>query len=140
VRTLARPHPPRPLHVTIVADNPQTLAGLEMYLRRAGVKTSGTADVEKLSEVTPPSVSVVVVFPDDFHVRSVFGALATLRRHRPNALPVLVTKEPKRFESLPPNEGGVAPLLVPRPAWSWTILDAIRAHLDPDPSNSEKRR
>jgi hypothetical protein len=120
----------RPLHVTIVADNPETLDGLEAFLRRAGVTTVGTKHIEKLSETPPPASSVVVFFPDDFPKSSVLSALKALRSKCPTTLAVLVTKEPKRFEGLPSNEGGVAPLVVPKPVWGWTILDAIRARLD----------
>ena len=49
----------------------------------------------------------------------------------------LVTKEPKRFESLPTGDGAVVPLVVPKPIWGWTILDAIRARLDLDPEGKE---
>jgi len=126
----------RPLHVTIVSDNPETTDGLEFYLRRAGVTTTGTRHIEKASEMTPPASSAVVLFPDDFRSEAVTSALASLRTQRPSALPVLVTKEPKQFELLPSSDGGLLPLVVPKPVWGWTILDAIRARLD---SESPKR-
>jgi hypothetical protein len=127
----------RALHVTVVADNPQTLAGVEKYLQRAGVTTNGTKHVDRLSEMTPPVASVVLLFPDDFHSGSVMAALSTLRTQRPMALPVLVTREPKRFASLP--GGGLQPLVVPKPAWSWTILDAIRGRLNSDATQVKPR-
>ena len=80
--------------------------------------------------MTPPNVSVVVLFPDDFRPDLVFSALATLRSKRPETLPVIVTKEPKRFESLSSPENCIVPLVIPRPVWGWTILDAIRAKFD----------
>ena len=126
------------LHITIVADNPETLDGLEAYLRRAGASTNGTRCIEKLADATPPSSSVVLLFPDDFKPDSVMSALATLRRRRPGTLPVLVTREPRRFESLPPTKGGIVPLVVPKPVWGWTILDAIRTRLESEPP-SERR-
>lgn len=118
----------RPLHVTIVSANPETLDGLEAYLRRAGLKTKGTRQIEATSAITPSTASVVVLFPDDFGVAIVTATLGTLRIQRPKTLTVLVTKEPRRFEALPVVKG-VAPLVVPKPVWGWTILDAIRAHL-----------
>ena len=128
----------RSLHVTIVSDNPETLDGLEAYLRRAGVTTNGTKHVEKMSEMTPPASSVVLLFPDDFHSELMMSALANLLSQRPNILPVLVTKEPQRFESLPTARGGVLPLVVPKPVWGWTILDAIRDRLDSASSEIER--
>lgn len=119
------------LHVTIVSTNPETLDGLETYLRRAGLTTSGTRSVEGLADRSSPLSSVVVVFPDDFRPDAVVAALLALRTQRPKTLPVLVTKEPRRFETLPMRgAGGLEPLVIPKPVWGWTILDAIRARLD----------
>lgn len=129
------PLPPggrRPQHVTIVSDNPETLDGLESYLRRAGFTTSSTRQIEKSSEMTPAGSSVVL-FPDDFGSEAVMSALAALRAQRPAALAVLVTKEPKRFDSLPVSAGGLSPVVVPKPAWGWSILDAVRARSDSEP-------
>ena len=39
---------------------------------------------------------------------------------------MLVTSHPKRFAEL---MGAEKVLVVPRPAWGWAILDALRAHL-----------
>src|SRR5580658_1730433 len=130
----------RRLHVTIVSDNPETRDGMEAYLQRAGVTTNGTKDVDRLSEMTPPASSAVLLFPDDFRSESVLSALATLRFRRPKTLPVLVTKEPKRFESLLTSKSGLAPLLVSKPVWGWTILDAIRARLDSETPENERLR
>jgi hypothetical protein len=119
-------------HVTIVSANPDTLDGLEAYLQRAGALTNGTRRIECIADVTPPASTAVLLFPDDFDAAVVAAALATLRAKRPTTLPVLVTKEPRRFARLPSAERGVAPLLVPKPVWGWMILDAIRARLDAD--------
>jgi hypothetical protein len=118
----------KPLHVAIVSKNPETLDGLEAYLRRAGVTTSGTPDIGRSAQIGV-GVSAVVVFPDDFEWKEVTSALAVLARKNPRALPVVVTNAPQRFEAMSVPEGSALPLLVPRPAWGWTILDAIRAHL-----------
>jgi hypothetical protein len=134
------PRRPRPLHVTIVADSPETRDGLEAYLQRAGVTTNGTKQLDRLPDMTPPFSSVVLLFPDDFRLGSVLVALDILRAQRPRTLPVLVTKEPKKFEALPTPKGSLAPLLVPKPVWGWTILDAIRARLDSELLENERTR
>ena len=130
----------RPIHVTIVSDNPETLDGLEAYLRRAGVATNGTKHVDRLSQVMPAATSVVLLFPDDFPHAAVLSALATLRAERPKALPVLVTKEPKRFQLLTQRHarkaGDVVPLIVPKPIWGWAVLEAIRTRLEADESEA----
>jgi hypothetical protein len=43
-----------------------------------------------------------------------------------------VTSEPKRYRSIP-NTGGkaVEPVVLPKPAWGWTILDAIQRRASP---------
>jgi hypothetical protein len=90
--------------------------------------------IDRLLELTPPTSAAVILFPDEFEGDLVSRALALLDGQRPDVLAVIVTKEPRRFEH-PSGENGKGPpaLVIPRPAWAWTILDAIRARLDSDP-------
>ncbi|WP_394846849.1 hypothetical protein LZC95_05210 [Pendulispora brunnea] len=125
----SRPENPA-LHVTIVSDNPETRDGLERYLRAAGIEVRSTAQLADASKLVPVRVAALVLFPDDFATDAVLASLAELRSRRPRMLPVLVTREPKPFQALPFLAGRAAPLIVPKPAWGSTILDAIRAHLD----------
>ena len=118
-----------PIHVTIVSDNPETIDGLEGYLRAAGAITQSTRELETSAQLVPIFAAAIVLFPDDFSSEVVFRTLADLRAKRPHALIVLVTREPRRFEALPSLDERVAPVVVPKPAWGWSILDAIRAHL-----------
>ena len=118
--------------MTIVSANPETLDGFEAYLRRAGFSTNGTRSVDAAPEVTPAACSAIIVFPDDFSEDAVLGALDVLRERRPSTLPVLVTREPKRFERVAWPARGPVPVVVPKPVWGWSILDAIRAHLEPE--------
>jgi hypothetical protein len=124
-----RDHP----HVTIVADNPETLDGLAAYLRRAGIRTDGKRRLEDLADLPSRAhAGVIVVFPDDFHSTAVMAALAALCERSPESLKILVTRDVKRFERLPTRDGALAPLIVPKPVWGWTILDAIRARVEPE--------
>jgi len=124
------PHPRvQPIHVTVVSDNPETLDGLESYLRAAGATVQSTRRLEKCPVMVPAFAAAIVLFPDDFPRDAVFRTLAELHSQRPNALLVLVTSEPKQFQGLPSGDGRIAPLVVPKPVWGWTILDAIRARL-----------
>jgi len=118
------------MHVTVVSNNSETLNDFREYLRRAGVVTSSTRFMDRSIEVAPAWASAVVLFPDGFDREAVVAALASLGEHRPTALPVLVTKDPKQFACLPSFHEALLPLIVPRPAWGWTILDAIRARRD----------
>jgi hypothetical protein len=118
------------LHLTIVTGNPETLDGLELYVRRAGASTNGTRRIGELVEMTPEIASAVVLFPDDFEWDAVVSGLTQLRTERPKVLPVVVTSDARRFELLPVMQGGIPPLVIPKPVWGWTILDSIRARLD----------
>lgn len=121
---------PTALSVTIVSSNRETLGALEAYLRGAGVITTGTRAIERLVEMTPASAAAVILFPDEYPGATVTKALVALQRARPRVLAVVVTNEPSRFEHVTPVSGDGAPLVIPKPAWAWTILDAVRARLD----------
>jgi hypothetical protein len=117
----------QPLVVTIVSDNAETLDGLQAYLRRAGVGVHGTRQIA--SAHIAPASSAVVFFPDDFESQKVVDAVLRLQRARPAVLPILVTGDPRRFESMAHGKGR-APIIIPKPAWGWSILDTIRGHLE----------
>ena len=122
-------HQPK-LRAAIVSSSLETRDGLEAYLRGAGISTRGTGQLADFAEVAR-GASAIVVFPDDFAWEAVISTLQTPRENA-RALVVLVTSRPSRFEALLWSHGSQKPMLVPRPAWGWTILDAIRAHLGGD--------
>ena len=111
--------------VTIVSANPETLDGLQAYLRGAGVAARCARELTACAG-SSRETHAFILFPDDFRWEQVVATLAELAEQRPHALPVLVTAHPQRFGDR--VAGSV--LIVPRPAWGWSILDAIRAHLD----------
>ena len=123
-----RPKQPAPLHVAIVSKRLDTLGDLAAYLQGTGATTAGTHEVEGSVRVGARA-SAIVAFPDDFDWEAAVSALCVCLRAHPHALLVLVTSAPQRFEAVGWPDGGVAPLVMPKPAWGWTILDAIRAHL-----------
>jgi hypothetical protein len=112
--------------VAIVSTNPETLDGLHGYLNAAGVHARCLRELDACSRSAPASTRAFIVFPDDFAWEHVVAAVAELTAGRPSALPILVTAHPKRFAKLIDAD---KVLVVPRPVWGWTILDAIRAHL-----------
>jgi hypothetical protein len=114
------------LEVAIVSDNPETLDGMQTYLRGAGVQARCSRDLGACVKSAPASTLAFVLFPDDFRWESVIAAILELIERRPKALPVLVTSQPQRFSDFARSNV----LVVPRPVWGWAILDAIRAHLD----------
>lgn len=123
------------LRVAIVTKNEETLHGLEAYLQRAGAKTIGTREIERAAEIVS-DVAAVVVFPDDFEWSAVVPALVECMTSNRRALAVIVTNAPQRFEPLVWPQDAAPPLLVPKPAWGFTILDAIRAHMN-EPTEPE---
>lgn len=108
-----------------MATNPETLDGLEGYLRGAGVVARCTRDLDATAKLASEAGGpvAVVLFPDDFPRDRVVATLNELGK-RPLAKAVLVSSRPRELEKLPSAEGMV---IMPRPAWGWTILDAIRA-------------
>jgi hypothetical protein len=130
-------HSPRKtqrLSVTVVSRNASTLEALDTYLRGAGVATATTGAIERLIEVTPASAAAVILFPDEYSADLAITALGALSRLRPDVLPVIVTNEPRRFVEASSDEDlAVSPLVMPKPAWAWTILDAVRTRLDTRP-------
>jgi hypothetical protein len=119
-----------PQQVAIVSANPETLDGLQSYLQEAGVAARGTRRIEDCAALRASATLAVVLFPDDFSRESVMAAVVDIGLRGPSILRLLVTGHPKAFERL--VEGRRNVLVVPRPAWGWTILDAIRAHVDDD--------
>lgn len=125
---------PPGLLITVVARKPETVDALREYLTGAGVATSGISEVAYLATTVPQGCRVVVVFPDDFMYLAVAAELATLQATRPGLLTVFVTSDPRRYEALPPpEEGAYEPVVIPKPAWGWTILETIRARMNEGP-------
>jgi hypothetical protein len=119
-----------PIRVSIVSANDETLDGLQAYLRRAGLDAKGSREVDSGASTDPPP-GAVVFFPDEFSIERVVDAVKRLHSKRPRAIVVLVTREPQRFEKAFEGVGGVfQPLVVAKPAWGWTILDAICGRLE----------
>ena len=112
--------------VTIISGNPETLDGLQGYLQGAGFAVRSTRDVGACATTTSDRTLAIILFPDDFRWEGVVTALAELAERRAPALPIVVTAHPQRFAKLTNKEV----LIVPRPVWGWTILDALRAHAD----------
>jgi hypothetical protein len=118
-----------PSYVTIVSNNPETLDGLQQYLRNAGVPSHSTRAVHKVAVVAPDCATATVIFPDEFEETAVVSLLNELRRKHPRLLTLLVTRAPNRFRSiLHTDEWSNAPIVLPKPSFGWDILDAIRGH------------
>jgi hypothetical protein len=124
----ARGSPPSAKTITIVCANPETLDGLEGYLRSVGFAAHGSRRLDDCVARTNGATIAVLLFPDDFAWEAVIATLAELAATRSKALRVLVTSSPKTYQRL--LDGPAKAVVIARPVWGWTILDTIRAHLD----------
>jgi hypothetical protein len=121
--------PRAPLSVAIVSSRAETLDGLQDYLQRVGASCRGTRSLGDVASIGSRATDSAIIFPDDFDHAEVHATLASLRRHRPSLLVVLVTREPQRYRSAAAPDPERPPLVVlPRPSLGWEIVDVLRAH------------
>jgi hypothetical protein len=116
-----------PLRVTIVCSNEETLDGLEAYLRQAGIVVHATRALE---EKLARECDAMVFFPDEFATDAALAVMVGAHRERPAMRVVVVTHQRDRFAAALGSEDVVA-TVIPKPAWGWTILDAIRGAPEP---------
>jgi hypothetical protein len=122
----APPPPPHALVVSVLADARETTDALRAYLEGAGVASVASCALE--DPVSADAVAVVI-FPDELDATAVVRWLSELRAARPSLLLVVVTSEVARLRpALDPDAHSRLPIVLPRPAFGWTILDAIRDH------------
>lgn len=120
--------PSKPLSVTVIAESRETLEGLHGYFEGAGVASKTSRSLGDVASVGA-TVTAVVLFPDEFEAAEVMRRIASLRKARARLLLVVVTSTPQAFRpALAPDGHSALPVVLPRPAFGWTILDVIRAH------------
>jgi hypothetical protein len=125
--TVVSPPTTKPSYVAVVADNQQTLDNLGSYLTSVGIASNGARELGEASAI-PPGAASLVLFPDDFDRKAVEAFIIGVRRSRPRLLILLVSSAPQHLSAaVEPDGSSVPPLVLPRPAFGWTILDAIRA-------------
>lgn len=123
---------PKSIYVTVVADNAETIDGLHSYLSGAGVASHAIRTLYQASAV-PLAATAIVIFPDELRVADIVTSITALRAARPHLLILLVTSAPHRFRAaVAPDGRSSPPIVLPKPAFGWTILDAIRAHAPPE--------
>ena len=86
--------------------------------------TRALADVSAL----PSATAVLVLLPDEFDAAEVISRVTSVRAIRPHLLIVVVTSNARQLRpALDPNGRSILPVVLARPTFSWTIIDAIRA-------------
>ncbi len=118
----------RETHVTVVSESPKTVSDLRAYFARAGLSSDGIPSLPDAGGV-PTESTAVVLFPDEVAVTHFVASLRSLRAARPRLLVLVVTAAPQRFrDALEPDGHSLPPVVLPKPVFGWTILDAVRAH------------
>ncbi len=123
---LAEPAAQSPF-VAVISARRETVDALRAYLESLGVASHGTQGLGDASLVSP-ATTAVVLFPDEFEASAVVARVSSLRRTRAPLLLVVVTSTPQRFRpALDADAQGGSPIVLPKPAFGWTILDALRS-------------
>jgi hypothetical protein len=111
-----------PTGLTLISADRETLDGVQAYLERAGARVRTTSRLDE-AEDTSSGADAVVFFADDYSLEESDIILAGLAVR----LLVIVTAEIAAFNarrgSWPRAERVV---VLPRPAWGWVLLDAVR--------------
>lgn len=122
-------HAPTP-RVVVVSENPETVDGLQSYFVGVGISAQSAPSLEATT-ILPEQTTAVVFFPDGFGAEEVIERVQALHKKRPRLLLLLVTGQARRFSTaLETNRRDAALLVLPKPAFGWTIVDAIRLHAE----------
>jgi hypothetical protein len=112
--------------VGIVADSRETLDGMHAYLQRSGITSASTRRLNEV-EALAGEACALVIFPDEFHGATVSSLVSGLLLAHPRLFVILVTATPHLFRFARAAEPHSV-LVLPKPAFGWTILDALRDH------------
>jgi DNA-binding NtrC family response regulator len=115
--------------VLVVASNLETLDSMRDYFNQTGITSSERKALNPLAELAG-AVRALVIFPDDFPRHEASAYLSMVRTRRPDLPVVVVTREPNVYAAITATNGRpLAAVVLPRPAFGWAILDALRAAL-----------
>ena len=121
----ARQHPTPVQNVLVVSSSAETREGLHAYFSQTGLAVVTRRTLNMVADL-PGSLQAIVVFPDDFAAHEAVAYLSTIRSRRPELTMVIVTREPLAYTT---DGTPLRAIVLPRPAFGWTILDAIRGAL-----------
>jgi hypothetical protein len=114
-----------PLRVTIVGENARTIESLRRYLTSAGVDSTALQQLPGPATLAQQG-DALVIFPDDFDTTAVLSTVENVQRLRPQLQLLLVTSAPQRYQNRQACENAQPPIVLSKPAFGWSILDAIR--------------
>lgn len=117
--------------VLIVSKNVDTIDGLQAYLAVAEIGTTSAQAVDEfVRRLACGSPFTSVFFPDDFVADQVDAAVDALRSASAGFSSVVVTRAPQRFDGRFAR-GEARIVVLAKPAWGWTIRDAILGRVEP---------
>ncbi|HKU45204.1 MAG TPA: hypothetical protein VJR89_43895 [Polyangiales bacterium] len=113
----------------VIADNRETADGLHDYLNKSGFATRTSRRLHDAATLCA-NASALLLFPDEFDEADVLASLRALRAQNPRLLLLVVTAAPQRVHAAwNPNPLAPRTVVLTKPTFGWTLLDAIRAHL-----------
>lgn len=121
----------RPLRVTVVGESAKTIESMRRYLSAAGVNSGAMRELPRTSTLSQLG-DALVIFPDEFDTSAVLATIENVQRLRPQLRLLLVTSAPQRYQDRQSSDNALPPILLPKPAFGWSILDAIRAAASSD--------
>lgn len=114
--------------VLIVSRNQETAQHLQQYFESRSLHVTVFARFAGVPLDCRPTPTALVVFPDEFPKDEAEVGLLEFAQHYPSASMTVVTADMQRFEDLAIKLGENAlrrVLVLPRPAFSWTIFDHV---------------
>jgi hypothetical protein len=117
-------------HVVVLSESAETLDGLQAYFLGVGIAAQSARSLEAVLRL-PERTTALVLFPDGFAASDVIERARALQSGRPGLLLLLVTCEPQRFAAALSDDTAKRSLVIlPKPAFGWTIVDVIRLHAE----------
>jgi DNA-binding NtrC family response regulator len=118
----------------VIADNRETSDGLHTYLNSRGIATRTSRRLRDAHALCA-NATALVLFPDDFADSDVLAGVNSLRSRHPQLLVMLVTGAAHRLRALcEPDTRSPVPIVLPKPAFGWSLLDAMRSHMQIEPT------
>lgn len=121
------------MSVLIVSRNEETAHHLQQYFESRSLRVVKSTRLEPVKGLATPTA--LVVFPDEFSKGKAEVGLLDLAQHYPEASVTVVTADTQRFadlESQLDERTFCRWLVLPRPAFSWTIFDHVVAPVPAD--------
>jgi hypothetical protein len=116
--------------VVVLSESAETLDGLQAYFLGVGIPVQSARTLDAILRL-PEQTTALVLFPDGFASADVIERARALRRDYPRLLLLLITAEPHRFSAALSNDSDKrSTLILPKPVFGWTIVDAIRLHAE----------